>query len=159
MITGVSVAYHASQFFLCSLVIASETSVMCGKHWIMKIYGLLLTISSHRYFKPRYRSGSCIGTLVFTSEKYYAIKLHSQLRRLCRIASIKSYCDWALFFWYHVITELRPSIPRINYNSTLKPIWLPVVPLVATPARRSCEFELKPRENTIELNDVGRGHT
>lgn len=46
-------------------------------------------------------------TLVFMSEKYYAIKLHSQLRRLCRIASIKSYCDWTLLFWYHVaITEL-----------------------------------------------------
>jgi len=38
---------------------------------------------------------------------------------VCRVVSIKSYCDCTLLFWYHVITELQSSIPRIDQTSQL----------------------------------------
>jgi len=56
---------------------------------------------------------------------------------MCRLlyqVSIKSYCDWTLLFCYHVITKLQPSIPIIDYISTLKPIGLPVVTIITTPS-------------------------
>jgi len=40
----------------------------------------------------------------------------------CRVVSIN--CDWTLLICYHMTTKFRPSIPRIDYSSTFKPIYM-----------------------------------